>query len=227
MGQFIYGKHSVLDALKSDLKIKNLYLLKSPNFQINKNINVYIKTKNELDKMIKTNHQGFIAEISEVNYFSLQEILKDKPKIVLILDHIQDPHNLGAIIRTANAAGLKHIILPKERSVKVTPTVLKVAAGGISGLKIIRVGSLTDSLIKLKKGGYWIYATSLENGTDINKVSFNDPAVLVVGNEGKGVSKSILKHSDQNIYIKMKGTIQSLNVSVATGIALFKIIESE
>lgn len=227
MGQLIYGKNSVIDALKSEIKIKNLYLLKPLNFKINNDIKVFIKTRNELDKLVNKNHQGFIAEIEEFNYFSLQEIFKDQPKLVLILDHIEDPHNLGAIIRTANAAGVKHIILPKERAAKVTPAVLKVASGGTVNLKIIRVGSLTDSIIKLKKGGYWIYATSLENGTDINKVSFNDPTVLIVGNEGKGVSKAILKHSDQNVYIDMKGTVQSLNVSVATGIALFKIIESE
>ena len=213
--------------MKSDTKINNLYLLKLPNFKINKNINIHIKTKNELDKMVSQNHQGFIAEIEDINYCSLQELLTTKTNLVLMLDHIEDPHNLGAIIRTANAAGVKYIIMSKDRSAKITPTVIKVSSGGIFGLKIIRVASLTDSLIKLKKGGYWIYATSLANGTDINNISFNSPTVLVVGNEGKGVSKSILKHSDQNIYINMKGTIQSLNVSVATGIALFKIIEGE
>ena len=227
MAQLIYGKNSVLDALKSDIKVKNLYLLKSPNFPIKHNINVFIKTKNELNKMVNNNHQGFIAEIEEIHYYSLQELLKTETKIVLVLDHIEDPHNLGAILRTANAAGVKYIIMSKDRSAKITPTVIKVSSGGISGLKIIRVGSLTDSLLKLKKKGYWIYATSLENGTDINRVSFNEPTVLVVGNEGKGVSKSILKHSDQNVYINMKGTVQSLNVSVATGIALFKITERE
>jgi len=154
MAQLIYGKNSVLDALKANTEIKNLYLTKPLNFKIDKDINVFIKSRQEMDKMVNKNHQGFIAEVAEVNYFSLQDIFKDQPKVVLIIDHVEDPHNLGAIIRTANAAGVKHIILPKDRAAKVTPSALKVASGGMTGIKVIRVGSLTDSVLKLKKGGF-------------------------------------------------------------------------
>lgn len=222
MGKLIYGRNSVKDALENNLEITKLYVTERPHFNISNNVEVVIKTKRELDKMINENHQGFIAELKEFNYFSLESIFKDKPERVLILDHLQDPHNLGAILRSANAFGIKHIIIPKERSVRVTPTVLKVASGGFVGIKIILVGSLVDAVQKLKKNGFWVYATALENGVEIDKVSFNEPAVLIVGNEHKGVTRSLLKLSDQNIYIPMKGTVQSLNVSVATGILLFK-----
>ena len=222
MGKFIYGKNSVKDALDNGLKITKLYVAEMPQFEISDDVEIFVKNRRELDKMINENHQGFIAELKEFNYFPLECIFNDKPKKVLILDHLQDPHNLGAILRSANAFGIKHIIIPKERGVRVTPAVLKVASGGFVGLKIILVGSLVDAVQKLKKNDFWIYATALEGGLDIDEVSFNEPAVLIVGNEHKGVTRSLIKLSDQNIFIPMTGTVQSLNVSVATGILLFK-----
>lgn len=224
MSKYICGKNSVLEAIENGLPIKKIYI--SPNVKLTGkyDFKIEIISFGELDRMAKANHQGFVAELKEFNYYNIDEIIKDKPEKVLILDHIQDPHNFGAIIRTANASGVKHIIIPKDRAVKVTPTVLKVASGGQVGIKIIRVDSLYPSLIKLKDNGFWIYSTALdENATDANDTSFNYPMALIVGNEQKGVNKTLLKISDQKIYIKMKGTVQSLNVSVAAGIMLFKI----
>lgn len=227
MRKLICGKNSVRDAVESGLPILSIHSVFKPDFEMKENIPVFLKTRKELDKMTELNHQGIIAEIESMNYYSVDELLNDNPSKVLILDHIQDPHNFGAIIRTANAAGVKHIIIPKDRAAQLTDTVMKISSGGFVGMKVIKVSSLSSTITKLKERGFWVYTTAIENGSDINKVSFNFPMVLIVGNEGKGVSKPLLKMSDQNVYIKMDGTVQSMNVSVATGVALFKILENE
>ncbi len=218
MGKFIYGKNSVLDALKHGLPVKRIYTSKKLN--IDSDIQVAIMSNREMDKLVKENHQGFIAELKEFNYYTLDDLLMEKPKRILILDRIQDPHNFGAILRSANAFGITHVVIAKDRQVEVTPTVLKVSSGGYVGIKIVRVDSMQTTINKLKEAHVWIYASAIENGTSVDKVNFNEPMALVVGNEGKGVSNSILKHSDQNVFIPMEGTVQSLNVSVATGILL-------
>ncbi|TCG11879.1 23S rRNA (guanosine(2251)-2'-O)-methyltransferase RlmB [Mycoplasma marinum] len=220
MGKLICGKNSVQDAIKNELPLAKVYLLKSPVLKINKNMKVQIISKKEMDKLTRENHQGFVAELKEFNYYTLEDILRDKPERFLILDRVQDPHNFGAILRSANAFGIKHVLIAKDRQVEVTPTVLKVSSGGYVGIKVVRVDSMQTAIKKLKDSGIWIYATSLEKAAPVSQVTFNTPMALVIGNEGKGVSKPILKQSDQNVYIPMEGTVQSLNVSVATGILL-------
>lgn len=227
MRKLICGKNSVRDAVESGLSVIKIFTVYKPEFEINNDVEIVFKTKKELNQMTELNHQGIIAEIEHMNYYSIDELINDNPSKVLVLDHIQDPHNFGAIIRTANAAGVQYIIIPKDRAAQVTDTVMKISSGGFVGMKIVKVPSLSSTITKLKERGFWVYTTAIENGTDINKVPFNFPMVLIVGNEGKGVSKPLLKMSDQNVYIKMDGTVQSLNVSVATGVALFKIIENE
>lgn len=224
MSKYICGKNSVLEALENNLPIRKIFISPKVKLHSSNGIDVEVKSFSELDKMVSANHQGYVAELKEFNYYNIDEIIKDKPEKVLVLDHIQDPHNFGAIIRTANASGVKHIIIPRDRAVKITPTVLKIASGGQVGIKIIRVDSLYPSLTKLKEHGFWIYATALdETATDANDTTFNYPLALIMGNEQKGVNKTLLKLSDQKVYINMKGTVQSLNVSVAAGIMLFKI----
>lgn len=226
MTKYICGRNSVLEAIENNLPIKRVIIsekMKNKNFE-NLGIKIEYMPLHKIDKLISANHQGYVAELKEFNYFNIDEIYKDKPEKVLVLDHIQDPYNFGAIIRTANASGIKHIIIPKDRSVSITPTVLKVASGGQVGIKIIRVDSLQSTLKKMKDNQFWIYATALdETAIEANDATFNYPMALIVGNEHKGVNKTLLKLSDQKIYINMKGTVQSLNVSVATGIMLFKI----
>ena len=223
MSKYLSGKNSVLEAIQNELPLKKIFATRNIKFDAN-GIEVEYKTSHELDKMVRTNHQGLVAELKEFNYYNIDEVLKDKPEKVLVLDHIQDPHNFGAIMRSANAAGVKHIIIPKDRAVKVTPTVLRISSGGYIGLKIIRVDSLQNVVKKLKDNEYWIYATTLDkSAVDYKYVSFNKPMVLIVGNEAKGISKTLLNLADEKVYINMEGTVQSLNVSVATGIMLFKI----
>lgn len=225
MREYICGKNSVLDAIKSGIPIDTVYLVtKQSKETIEGPFNIKVISKQEMDKMTNLNHQGFLASLKEFNYWNISEIAKDRPEKVLILDHVQDPHNFGAILRSANASGVKHIIIPKDRAVKVTPTVLKVASGGQAGIKIIRVDSLFSEVKKMKEMGFWIYSTTLDNeSVSYKHASINYPMALVVGNEATGVSKPILKISDQKLHIDMQGTVQSLNVSVATGILLFMI----
>ena len=175
-----------------------------------------------MNQITPLNHQGFVAVLNDFQYFGIDSIFEDKPKIILILDHLEDPQNFGSILRTANASGIKHIIIPNVRSVDLNDTVWKVSSGGLVGLKIIKVNSLQATITKLKKEMFWIYATSFsENSIAYELANYNFPLAVIVGNEGKGISKSLLKEADQHIFIKMDGTVQSLNVSVATGIILF------
>ena len=223
MTKYIYGKNSVLDALKANYPIKKIYLLKGHDIKLNFK-NVEYLTNFELNKLINGNHQGYIAEIEEYKYYDLGSIFKDKAKFVLMLDHIQDPQNLGAIIRSSNAFSVKHIIIPKDRSVSITPTVLKISSGGFNNIKIIKVASLFDAINQLKKNDFWVYATALsDKAINVCKASFNFPLCLIMGNEEKGVSNTLLNKSDQNVYIPQSGEVQSLNVSVATGIMLYEI----
>lgn len=222
--KIICGKKSVIDAIKSNIDIEKIYSIKPLKFKTN--IKTEIITKEQMNLLTKLNHQGIIAILkNNFNYFDINQMLKIKPNIILVLDHIEDPHNLGAILRTANAAGIKNIIIPDKRSAQINNTVLKISSGGFVDMNISKVKSIQTYIDKLKELNYWIYATSLTDGQDYTKVKYNFPIVVILGNESKGVSKTLLKMSDQNIYIPMKGTVQSLNVSVATGIILFEIIK--
>ncbi|WP_117275002.1 23S rRNA (guanosine(2251)-2'-O)-methyltransferase RlmB [Mycoplasmopsis edwardii] len=220
----VCGKNSVIDAYNSDIKIKKILISNKENMKMfdNKKVLVEVKDNAFLNKLTNDNHQGFVALIEELAYRDIEYLIKNKPNIVLVLDKIQDPHNLGAILRTANASGVKHIIFPKEHSASINSTSLKVSSGGFVGMNFYRVNSLSATITKLKKAGYWIYATALdEQAVPHTKVNYNDPTVIVVGNEGDGVSKSVLSVSDTKVYINQRGSVQSLNVSVATGIILF------
>ncbi|MGX9358381.1 23S rRNA (guanosine(2251)-2'-O)-methyltransferase RlmB [Mycoplasma sp. 128] len=221
MKNFIFGRNSVIDAINENFPITEIWIQENIKLDIKfKNVKKVSKVK--LDKITEQNHQGVIAFIKDFEYADFEKLLRNKPDNVLILDHIQDVQNLGAIIRSANVFGVNWILIPTDRAASVTPVALKISSGGFVNMNIIKVPSLFNAIEKLKQNGYWIYTTALnQNASDINKTKFNRPSVLVIGNEQKGVSNTIIKASDQLIYIPQKGTVQSLNASVATGIALF------
>ena len=148
-----------------------------------------------------------------------KELIKDKSTIV-VLDQIQDPRNFGAIIRSCECFGVKGIIIQDRNNVKVTETVIKTSAGAIEYVDIIQVVNISQALDKLKKYGYFIYATAGEAKINYNSVNYADKSVLVVGNEGDGIRKKVREHSDMIVKIPLKGKVNSLNVSVATGICL-------
>lgn len=183
-------------------------------------IKYIVSDQRDLDR-IALHNQGIVIEINDYEYKDLSSISKDE-KIVLLLDHLEDPHNFGAIIRTCEARGIKSVIIPKDRSVAVNDTVMKTSAGALNRVNIIMVPNLVNAINKLKDDGFFVYASAMD-GRDYKKISYADRVVLIIGNEGKGVSKIVRDNSDEIISIPMIGSINSLNASVAAGILMYGI----
>ncbi|MBU4689578.1 23S rRNA (guanosine(2251)-2'-O)-methyltransferase RlmB [Mycoplasma zalophidermidis] len=223
----LWGRNSVNDAINAKLPIMVIYVNNenlAQKIKTQTTVKVVVEDNKFFDQITRENHQGIIAVLKDFPIYDLAIIEKEKPNNVLVLDKIQDPHNLGAILRTANALGIKHIILSKDRSAGITSTVLKVSSGGFVGVKVVKVNNLVAALKRLKKAGYWVYSSALsENAQHFDKVEYNKPTILVIGNEGSGVSQPVLNESDVIIYIPQKGTVQSLNVSVAAGLLINQI----
>lgn len=226
---YIYGKNVAIEELKKENNIEKIYLYKNfKEIDILKEIErKKIKTeyleKYELDKMVKGNHQGIILKVKDFEYNSLDELLNTNNPLVVILDHIEDPHNFGAIIRTCEAAGVTGIIIPKDRSVEVNSTVIKVSTGAINGIKIVQVTNLVRTIEELKKHGFWIIGTDME-GTDYTEIDYSGSIAIVIGNEGKGMSRMVEENCDFIASIPMLGKTNSLNASVSTGIIVFEAI---
>ena len=225
----VFGKNSLKEALNNPKKIKKVYL--SDNFK-DKDILKIIKDNNiryesissyDLDKMDNKN-QGVMTVIDDFEYTNLDDILNDN--IIVMLDHLEDPHNFGAIIRTVEASGIKSIIIPKDRSVDVSPTVMKTSAGALNHINIVRVVNLNNTIKTLKDNGYFIYGADM-SGTNYKKVNYSDKVVLVIGNEGHGLSNIVRKSCDEIVSLPMNGNINSLNASVAAGILIYDLISKE
>ena len=172
-----------------------------------------------LNKMCVYNHQGVVIDAFDYDYYTLKDIEGD---LVLILDHLEDPHNFGAIIRTCASVGIKSIIIPKDRSVGVTDVVVKTSVGTINYVKIIMVNNLVATIKTLQKEGFFVYAASME-GTDFRKVDYSNKVALVIGNEGSGVSRLVKESSDCLIRIPMNKNVESLNASVAASILIYHL----
>jgi len=218
----VHGKN-VFNEL--DIKsIRKVYLSKSFNDKkiidlIKENKIKYVLCDNKImDNMIK-NNQGIIVEIDDFKYCDISVIDDD---FVIILDHIEDPHNFGAIIRTAESMGIKNIIIPKDRSVVVNETVMKTSAGALNHVNIIRVTNLVNAIDYLKKEGFFIYGAEAD-GVNYKSVDYSDKRCLVMGSEGKGISPIVRKNCDEIVSLPMKGHVNSLNVSVATAIFIYEM----
>ena len=188
-----------------------------------RNLELIYKEKWELDKLAKNNHQGIIVITSDFNYISFDDMLKFDPKKLVILDHLEDPHNLGAIIRTVEASGIDGIILPLNRSVSVNDTVMKTSVGALFNVKIAQVINLNQTIKKLKKMGFWIIGTDMD-GVDYRSLDYPEKSVLIIGSEGFGMSKLVKESCDFVVKIPMNGSINSLNASVAAGIMIYELI---
>ena len=216
----VYGKN-VLKELDIK-KIKKAYVA-SDNYldYLKKNkIKYEYVDKNRLDKMVDGKHQNIVLEIYDYEYYSLEDI---DGNFVVVLDHIEDPHNLGAIIRTCECAGIKDIIIPKDRSCLVNETVMKSSAGALAHVKIIMVSNLNNAINRLKKANYFIYSADM-NGVNYSEVDYANKKVLIIGNEGHGVSKLIKENSDYIISIPMYGRVNSLNASASAAILIYKML---
>ena len=175
----------------------------------------------KLDKMVKGNHQGIILEVDNFKYSDLEEILIKENPFLVMLDHLEDPHNFGAIIRSCEAAGVDGIIIAKNRSVEVNNTVMKVSAGALTRMKIVQVTNLVNTIKKLKNNNFTIIGTDME-GTDYKKIAYKNKICVIIGNEGKGMSRLVKENLDLTVAIPMKGKINSLNASVAAAIVVFE-----
>lgn len=184
----------------------------------NNRINYVVTDSKIMDGMIK-NNQGIIVEINDYDYKTLDIIDDD---FVIMLDHLEDPHNFGAIIRTAESMGVKNIIIPKDRSVCVNETVMKTSAGALNYVNIIQVTNLVNAINYLKDNGFFIYGAEAD-GLNYKQVNYSDKRCLVVGSEGKGIGSLVRKNCDEIISLPMKGHVNSLNASVAAAILIYEM----
>ena len=227
----VIGKNVALELLKNNKKINKIYLY--DNFNDNnllneitkRKIEVIYKSKQEMFKIDNGNHQGIILDIPDYKYFEIEDVTNSNGFLV-ILDHIEDPHNFGAIIRTCEAAGVDGIIIPEDRSVDINSTVMKTSSGALDNMKIIKVININTTIDKLKKKGYWIIGSSLDTNQIYDKQKYIYPLVLTIGNEGKGISKLTKEKCDMLVKIPMKGKINSLNASVSAGIIIYEILKN-
>lgn len=227
---YVYGKNVALEYLNNNKKIKKVFVQNNFNDSdiINrlnkKNIKYTTLSKIDMDRKVSGLHQGIILEVEDYKYADLSDIISNDESLIIMLDHIEDPHNFGAIIRTCEAAGVDAIIIPADRSCDVNATVIKTSVGTTEKVKIVKVTNLNNTIKILKDKGYWIFGTDME-GTDYTKLDYKGKTCIICGNEGFGMSKLVSENCDFIASIPMKGEVNSLNASVATAIVLFEAIK--
>jgi len=236
----IEGRNSVLELLESGKDINKIFVTRGEKHgSINKilaiakekRIIVVEKDKKQMDEMAQEeNYQGVIAIVPPFEYVEIEDILNDAQEkqeepFVLILDGIEDPHNLGSIIRTAETAGVHGIIIPKRRAASVNSTVSKTSAGAVEHMKIARVTNISDAIEELKQAGLWICGTDISAEKYYYNQDLTGPLGIVIGNEGKGIGEKVKKNCDFNVKIPMKGKVTSLNAAVSTGIIVYEAVK--
>ncbi len=232
--ELVYGKSSVLSVLENDKNINRICIQRSFNdlrtMKIikDKKLKYEIVDKKVLDKLTNfANHQGIAIWIPSYTYLSLEELLKKiagiKNPCLLMLDGIEDPHNLGAILRSVDCTGCQGVIIGKHNQVQLNATVAKVSTGAIEHVNVAQVTNLTRTLQVLKEKGYWVVGAEAYESSDYRSLNYDMPVVMVVGSEGKGISPLVLKQCDFRVRIPMVGHVNSLNVSVATALLLYQV----
>ena len=223
----VFGRN-VFNELKEDIKsIKKVYLAHGFNDKdivnfIKENKISYTVTDNKvLDSMVSGKHQGIVILTNDYEYKDYKDMYDDK--IIVLLDHLEDPHNLGAIIRTCEAAGIKSIVIPKDRGVSVNSTVMKTSAGALEHVNIAMVNNLVKVIDDFKKNGFFVYGADMD-GKNYKDIDFSSKVVLVIGNEGKGMSRLVREACDEIVSIPQYGKINSLNASVATAVIIYGIV---
>ena len=235
MAQLIYGKNSVLSLIETKKEIKQLYILQSKgNDEVlslakKNNINYKLVDRRYLDNLVKGNHQGYAATIDDYKTYDIDQLIDSiepsKMPLLVICDGIEDPHNLGAILRSCCCVGADGVIIEKNRCVSLNPTVAKVSVGAIDKIKVASVTNLVNTLKCLKERGYWIIGTDMSS-TDYRSVDYNMPVALVVGSEGKGMHRLVKENCDIVVSIPMTGHMNSLNASVAASIVMYQVYNS-
>ena len=223
----VYGKNVAKELLQNPKTIKKAYIYENFNDEEildkikRENISYKFLDKKALDKIEEGNHQGIILDIDDYKYSYLDKLLNRD--IIVILDHLEDPHNFGAIIRTCEAAGINSIIIPKDRTVKVNATVMKTSAGTLENVDICMVSNIVNAIKTLKDDGFWIIGTDME-GTDYRKIDYKGKIAIVIGNEGKGLSRLTEENCDFIAKIPMYGKVNSLNASVAAALVIYEAV---
>lgn len=227
---YICGRNVAKEYLLNNEIINNIYLQENFSDQEvlrlieKKKYNVKIVKKYELDKMTKENHQGIILKVNDFKYSDLDSFANKDDSLVVLLDHIEDPHNFGAIIRTCEAANVDGIIIPKNRSVDVNSTVIRTSVGATKYVPVAQVTNIKSTIDKLKKDGFWIVGTDM-NGTNYSQIDYKGKTCIIIGNEGSGMARIVRENCDFIAEIPMKGKINSLNASVAAGIIIYEAVK--
>lgn len=235
----IEGRNAVIEALRAGTAIDKIYLAKGETDSALGHIAstaraqgvVVVETdRRRLDNMSRTRaHQGVIAVAAVRAYASIEEILaraeeRGEPPLLVLCDELSDPHNLGAVIRTAECAGAHGVVIPKRRSAGLTAVVAKTSAGAVSYLPVARVPNLTALIKQLKKQGVWIFGAAMDGSTELYDADLKGPAAIVIGSEGSGMSRLVTEACDFTVSIPMKGKINSLNASAAAAILLYEAV---
>ncbi len=233
----IYGKNAITESLRANKAVFNLYVLESfenkPSEILSlahkQHIKVSFVAKNKLFELCKSNHhQGYVAEMEDYKYCEVEDIFelakqKGEQPFIVMLDGVEDPHNLGSILRVCECAGVHGVIIPKFRACPINETVAKTSAGALTHILISRVSNLNNTIQKLKKLGVWVFAVEL-GGTDLYKQNLQGDLCLVIGSEGDGIAQLVKKNCDGVLTLPMFGQVNSLNASVACGIAVFEAV---
>lgn len=233
MKNYLYGKNTAFEMLEGNRKIYQAYLL--DHFKDEK-ILAKLKIKNIpikrvsvkiLDKMVDQNHQGIVIECEGYEYANfdveLNKVKNQTNRVVLVLDGIEDPHNLGSMLRSADACNVDFVVIGSHRCCSVTPTVEKVSTGASSYVSVCQVTNIKNALDKLKENGFWVVSADMHTDLLYTQVDYDMNVVLVMGSEGKGISPIVLKQSDFIVKLPMLGHVNSLNVSVAAGVMLYEV----
>lgn len=232
----VKGRQSVKEALKSTYKPRSIMILKDAlkqesmadiiSLAENNNVPVNYLQRRDFLQLSEDKHQQVLARMPDLDPIGLKQLIIDRPSHVILLDHLEDPHNMGAIIRSCETLGITHIIYPKKRAATISSGVIRASAGAIWHVKLCPISSVSQSITQLKKAGFWIYAASEHKGETLSNIKATLPCVLVMGNEHTGISPLVQKMVDFFITIPQKGKVSSLNVSVAAGIIMYHMIQN-
>lgn len=237
---FVFGRHAVVEALQTPDRVNRVFIQEGTSgrdaakvieLAREKGIQVQTVPKTKIEDLVgNAVHQGLVASIAAYEYADLEDVFKKAEEkgedpFIVILDGVEDPHNLGSILRSADATGVHGIIIPKRRSASLTATVAKASTGAIEHVPVVRVTNLTQTIEQLKARGIWVFGTDM-NGTDYRKWNTSGPLAIVMGNEGKGVSRIVKESVDEMVTIPMVGHVQSLNASVASALMMYEVFRN-
>lgn len=230
----ISGNNAIREALKAGRKIHTIYTLKQNKSDVislaaKKHVSISYVSKDKLAELMDHVHQNIVAEVEAYQLHTLQDVIRkpNKEKVFVMLDGLEDPHNLGAILRSADAFNIDAVIIPKHRSVHLTETVIRVSTGAVEYVDVVQVTNLNQAIDTLKDNGFWIAGTDMDAKQSIQQMDVNMNLCVVIGSEGKGMSRLVKKNCDFVVNIPMGGHINSLNASVSAGIIMQEIFHKK